>query len=285
MLSYGKKMKIFKIYLIFLLSILVGKEAYCQSPKRIISLSPATTEVLFAFGLEQEIVAVTTFCNYPEKALSKEKIGAFSSPNIEKIILLSPDYIFASGIEQMPVVSRLRKLNFNVYVYEPKNLNEMFNGMLEIGKLTNRTKEAQNLVSSINMRLQDIEDKLSNYPEMKHPKIFVEIWNEPLMTAGKDSFIDSIIEMAGGENIAYDAPRSYSQFSSELIIERNPDVILLAYMVKDKNTDIYNRVGWEGINAIKNKKVIILDNPDIFLRQGPRIIDAIELLHKELYEK
>lgn len=252
--------------------------------QRIISLAPSTTEILFSLGLDDEIVGVTTFCNYPVKALAKEKIGTFSQPDIEKILSLKPDLIFATGLEQASTVEKLKQLELKVYVSDPSNIEELFNSIIEIGRLVFREKEASDLISQMKIKIAQIRIKSKSIPQDKRPKVFIEIWNDPLMTAGEGSFVDELISLAGGINIAYDVPRAYSYFSPEQVIKRNPDCIILGYMGKDKGQDIIgNRLGWKKIKAVKNNHIYNDINPDLFLRPGPRLVEGLEKIHKKLY--
>ncbi len=114
-----------------MVSLAFGSE---QAP-RYISLAPSTTEILFALGLDKEIVGVSSYCDYPPQAISKEKVGNFSHPSIEKIISLRPDYIFCTGLEQAPAIAELRRLNLNVYVADPKNMQELLESIRQIGKI------------------------------------------------------------------------------------------------------------------------------------------------------
>ena len=253
---------------------------------RIISLAPSTTEILFSLGLDDEIVGVTTFCNYPPQAIKKEKVGAFSNPNIEKIISLKPDLIFATGLEQAPTVERLKQLKLKVFISDPSSIEELLTSIIEIGKLTNREKQAEVLVGQMKAGIERMKTKIKLIPLEKRPKVFIEIWHDPLLTVGKDSFVDELISLAGGINIAYDSPRPYSYFSPEQVIKRNPDCIILGYMVNDEAMKtINNQFGWKEIKAVKNNAVYNDINPDLFLRPGPRLIEGLEKIHKKLYPK
>jgi len=123
---------------------------------RYISLAPSTTEILFALGLDNEIVGVSTYCNYPEQAKNKTKVGNFSSPSIERIISLKPDYIFCTGLEQAPVIAQLKQLNFNVYVADPVNVEELFKTINEIGKITRRTEESSFLIEKMKNQIEEV---------------------------------------------------------------------------------------------------------------------------------
>ena len=116
-----------------------------EHPKRYISLAPSTTEILFALGLDDEIVGVSTYCNRPAAAAGKEKVGDFSRPNIEKILALKPDYVFCTGLEQDPVIGRLRQLHIPIYVADPGTIQELIQTITDIGNLTGRGLQAQKI--------------------------------------------------------------------------------------------------------------------------------------------
>ncbi len=251
--------------------------------QRIISLAPDTTEILFALGLDNEIVAVTTFCDYPPQALSKIKIGTFSNPDIEKIISLKPDIIFATGLEQDRVVAKLKKLKLNVYVSYPSSIEELLISIKRIGELTFTQDKAKALIVQMRDRIEKVKAQTRSRPLDTRPKVFIEIWDVPLITAGKGSFIDELIYTAGGINIAHDTPRPYSYFSPEAVIARDPDCIIVGYM-NDKNKEqIGDRLGFGGIKAVKTGSVYYDINPDTFLRAGPRLVEGLEEIHKRLY--
>ena len=251
---------------------------------RIISLAPSTTEILFALGLDDEIVGVSQFCNYPPQALLKEKVGSFSQPNIEKILSLKPDIVFCTGLEQGPIVTKLRELNLRVGVSDPSNFRELFNSIKEIGRFVNKEGEADALIKEMKMNIDQINSKVRLIPKEKRVKVFVEIWHSPLMTAGRGSFIDELITLAGGINISHDTRRPYTYFSSEQVIKRNPDCIILAYMGRENPISIIReRLGWNSISAVKNSRVYNDINPDLFLRPGPRLILALKEIYKRLY--
>lgn len=273
------------IQAVFFISVLFAAQPGFSANLKLISLSPAATEVLFALGLDNQIIGNTTFCDYPEAAKKITKVGTFSEPNIEKIIFLKPDIIFTAGLEQAPTVQRLQRLGFKIIVSEPKNIPELLESIIEIGSVTAKEKEAESVVSNMHRRIEAIKAKVERIPQDKRPKVFIEIWYDPIMTAGPGSIVAEILNLAGGINIAYDTPRSYSRFSSEIIIERDPDVIILGYMSKEDTKDtLSNRLGWGKIKAVRNKRVISNIDPDIIFRPCPRIVDGLEAIYKNLYE-
>jgi len=270
----------------FFISLLLVAQPGFSANQKFISLSPAATEILFALGLDNQIIGDTTFCNYPEAAKKIPKVGTFSDPNIERIVSLKPDIIFTTGLEQAPTIKRLQKLGFKIIVSDPKNIPELFESIIEIGEVTGKQDEAESMVSNMRKRIAAITAKVKKVPLDKRPKAFIEIWYDPIMTAGPGSIVAEILNLAGGINIAYDAPRSYSRFSSEVIIERDPDVIILGYMTKENTKDtLSKRFGWEKIKAVRNKRVISNIDPDIIFRPGPRIADGLEAIYKNLYNE
>lgn len=278
-----------KLFILIVIFLLLGcdqeKQIFNQDKKpRIISLAPAVTEILFKLGLENQIVGVTTYCDYPFETQRIEKVGTFSNPNIEKIISLNPDIIFATGLEQALCVEKLRNLNLNIYVSDPSNIKELFDSIKEIGKITNKLKQAEGLIEKMKAKINLIKGKVKSIPLSKRPKVFVQIWPHPLITIGRKSFIDELITLAGGINITHDIPRAYSYVNLELVVKRNPDCIILAYMGQDKDSEYFkNSIGYRRINAIKNNQVFDDINPDLFLRPGPRIIQGLEEIFKRVH--
>jgi len=251
---------------------------------RYISLAPSTTEILFALELDDEIVGVSSFCNYPPKAQSKVKVGTFSQPCIEKILSLKPDIIFCTGLEQAPIITKLKQLNLKICVSDPSDFEELLASIKEIGRLVNKENRAAALIEEMKKNIEEISSKVALIPHEARPMVFVEIWDNPLMTAGKGSFIDELIKLAGGINIASDTKRPYSYFSPEQVIKHNPNCIILAYM-NEKNplNIIRERLGWNNISAVKNNRIYSDINPDLFLRPGPRLIEGLKEIHKRLY--
>ena len=276
--------KMFLAILTFLFAIYGDSFASEKESLRVVSLAPSTTEILFSLGLDEEIVGVSSFCNYPKEAQEKEKIGTFSQPNIEKILSLRSDIIFCTGLEQASVIGKLKRLNLEVYVSDPSNTKELFVSIKEMARLTNREKNGDMLINEMKKGIASIQSKVKLIPEEERPRVFIEFWNDPLMSAGRDSFIDELIRLAGGINIAHDTTKAYSYFSPEQVVKRDPDCIILAYMVnEDAAKAIRERLGWKEILAVKNNRIYNDINPDILLRPGPRLVQGLKELYNKLY--
>jgi iron complex transport system substrate-binding protein len=253
---------------------------------RIVSLAPSITEILFELGLDENLVGVSTWCNYPAQARSIEKVGNFTYPNIEKILSLKPDIVLLVGIEQAQTVKFLEAAGLNYLVINPLSVEELFDSIRKIASLTGATHKAESLIFEMKKKIAAIQKRLKDTPQDKRPKVFIEIWHDPLMTAGPNSFVGQLIELAGGANIAFDTMRPYSRFSPELVIKRNPDCIILGYMSQSgKITEVSNRIGWQEIAAVKNGRIYDDIDPSIIFRPGPRFVAGLDELYKRFYGK
>src|SRR3989339_1135940 len=266
--------------LIILCLFLYGDFLFAEKEMRIISLTPATTEILFALGLDKNIVAVTTYCNYPPEVKNKEKVGSFSNPDIEKIFSLKPDIIFTTDQEQNKLNQKLKGLGLNIFCVDPKTIKGIIVSIKKIGDVTGRNKEAESLVNKIKGKINYYKSKTEKIK--KKPRVFIEIYSKPFMTVNKDTFINDIFDVIGCKNIFEDLTLSYSQISAESIVERNPEWIIVLSMQDSK--DVLKR-GWGSVDAIRNKNIVDDINPDVFLRPGPRIIEGMDILYKVIFEK
>ncbi len=199
----------------------VGRQALVSVSFR---LSPTLTEILFELGAGAELVAVTTYCVYPEEAKAKEKIGDFVNPNFEKIVGLKPDVVFAETWSSSKIVSRLRGSGLNVReVKSPRSVEEIYQAILQVGEGLGKQDRANETVATMKRRIQAIRTRAD---QMKsHPSLYVEI-DLPSWTVGRASYTSEAIEICGARNIFGDVDKPALQASKETIIERNPDVIL-----------------------------------------------------------
>jgi iron complex transport system substrate-binding protein len=251
-------------------------------PGRIVSIAPSNTEILFALGLGERIVGVTDSCDYPAEAKNKPKVGAVQL-DYERIVALHPDLVVAVGSLQRQAVTKLSDLGITVLAVDPKSVDGVLRAISLIGRATGAEARASEVVRELSARMDRVLRKLSGVKESDRPRVFVEIWNEPLMTAGKGTFIDELVFAAGGLNIARDAPGEWPEFSEEAVIERDPDVVILTNF---NRAEALARPAWQGISAYKTGRVYEV-NPDVLVRPGPRLVDGLEtlaaLLHPALF--
>ncbi len=258
----------------------LGREVKVDLPvEAIVSIAPSNTEILFALGLGEKVVGVTEACDYPEDAKSKPKVGQVEM-NIEKIADISPDLVVAVASMQLPVIETLSNLGIPVLALDPKNLSDVLDSITLVGKVTGREEAARLLVERLKSRIQDIQRKAAKAVAGEgRPRVFVEIWDDPLMTAGPGTFIDELIRIAGGENIAGDVGMEWPEFSLEVVIERDPDVIITVWREPE---DVCTRPAWSRISACKTQRIQKV-NPDILTRPGPRLVEGLaellEIMH------
>lgn len=258
-----------------------GNEIKLEAPaQRIISLAPSNTEILFAVGAGDKVIGVTTFDDYPEEVLQIEKIGDFNGMNLERIIELEPDLVINYGEGITEETQRLVEAGIQIAGFEPESIEEIVETIKRVGILTGKVAESETLAGEM---LKKEAELIGMVQGLKKKTVFYEIWHEPLMAAGPGSFVDQLIQLAGGINVAGDAESEYPQFDLEQLIERNPQVYLTANDLPEKTVEsIKSRPGYENIEAIKSDQIYLL-NGNIMSRPGPRIIEALELLIKAIH--
>ena len=256
--------------------------------KRIVSLAPSNTEVLFALGLGDRVVGVTKFCDYPPEAQEIEKIGDMM-PNLEKIVALNPDLVLGiTGAEE--AVTKLEELGIAVLILNPSDLEGIWADIRMVGKAAGAEEEAKELASELKGRVERVTERVAQVEE--RPRVFCELdATDPAKpwTAGPGSFIHTLIELAGGQNIAADAPSPWVQFSAEEIIASDPQLIILADANYGMTAEsVAQRPGWEVIAAVEERNIHPIDD-DLITLPSPRIVDGLEelarMIHPELFEE
>jgi iron complex transport system substrate-binding protein len=267
----------------------VGREVtFPFPPKRIVSLAPNVTEILFGLGLDEEIVGVSIQCNFPEKAKSKIRVGSYIRLDFEKIVSLNPDLIIATGAgNTRDMVDRLGKLGVQTYVIYPKNFKDILQSIAHIGQVVNREKEARAIIEGMRKRSERVMNLTQGLPR---PKVLMQIGEAPIVTAGKGSFGDDLIRRAGGENIAGKEKEVYPRLGMEEILKRSPEVIVISSMdpKRDYQELLQEWTRWKTIPAVKNGRIYLIDS-DLLDRPSPRIIEGLEklasVLHPERFKK
>ena len=236
---------------------------------RVISLAPSLTESIYAVGAGDKLVGVTTYCNYPEAARSKEKIGDTQTPNIERIVALKPDVVFVSTASQLEAfMQTLDQQGIAVYVMDAKSIGEVIDDLRTLGSLLGSEDLANQFASVLTGRVAKIEALSSAKPKSR---AFIQISNEPLFTIGRDSFLTEVVAKAGGESVTNDVPSGYPKLSKETATAMSPDVIILS----DSEDNREPNVVFKSSPAVKNGRVYRID-ADIISRPGPRLVDALE---------
>lgn len=258
-----------------------------QKPEKIISLGAGSTEILFKVGAGAQIAAVSDICNFPEEVEDIPQVGGFgiSSISVESLLQYDPDLVIIySGMHDY-LIPRLIRYEIPYYVSDANSIDAVITEIKNLAYLTGHEQAGLNLEKEYTERLKKVQTKVSNSGKSKKfgRKIYWEIWYDPFMTAGKNSFINDVISAAGGVNIFGKEKQAYPVISEESIIAANPDYILIPDDIYMGTDVIETRRGWNGISAVKNHRVILF-NADVYTRPGPRIFDAIEELNSILYE-
>jgi iron complex transport system substrate-binding protein len=262
-----------------------------EPPERIVSLAPSNTEILFLLGAGDSVVGVTDYCDYPYnftawiEAGNMSSIGNYYGPSIEPIVALEPDLILAST-GSLDAATSLTKLGYNVLVTEGQYLDEILSDIIMVGRATYKNNEASNVVSEMRARIDAVVNQVAT--GITTPKVYHEVWYDPIMSIGPTTFIDELIGLAGGENIFHDATTSWPTVSLEAIVERNPDVMFFPDMYMstvnfyETIEAVKERPGWTSITAVKNDAIYEI-NADIISRTGPRLVDALEAIAKMVH--
>jgi iron complex transport system substrate-binding protein len=238
---------------------------------KVVSLSPAMTEVIFALNAQEKLVGVTTYCTYPEQAQSITKIGDFSNPSLERIIGLKPDLVIVNTPEQQRLKRQLEQLNITIFESSPQSLQDIYDEIRAIGAKLNATHTAESIVTYM---------KESIIPSGTIKKrVYVELSPRPLITIGSTTFLDELLDMAGGENIFSDHAKPYPVVTQEAVIERDPQIIILLHP-----EPFGTRVGWNNVSAVKNGTIFTELNQDHLMRPGPRLVEGFRALTNALHD-
>ena len=267
-----------------------GREIHLNSaPSRIVSHVPSITETLFALGLGDKIVGDSDYCDYPEAAKTKPKIGGYFTPNIEEIVAMKPDLVLTDG--HVPeLITKLDSLGIAIAVIDPKDINGVLSDIELLGNITGSQREAAELTSDMKNRIDAVVDAVSG---ASRPSVFYVVeatdTTKP-WTAGPGSFVDALISLAGGENVAASASDPWIQFNMEELVNSNPDIILVdsshgtAVISPDQIKEL---PGWQVMTAVKENRIYTI-NGDLVNRSGPRIVEGLEemakILHQDLFK-
>jgi len=255
-----------------------------KSPQRVITLAPNLTEFFYALNIGNKIIGNTTYCNYPPAAKLKEKVGNLISIDFEKILSLKPDVIFMT-VEgnSKSNFNKLINLGMTVFVSNPRNYKGIKKTLIDIGDIFHKKKEALSLATRWDSTINLISNSSHKFRRLK--SMFVVSLN-PLMLAGKNTFINSFLEICNLENIAKTPASNYPIFSRERILQEDPEIILLAFgeqkKIKGKLLKAFPE--WSGLSAFRQNKIFVLP-ADLFLRPGPRFVTAVKYLFELIRKK
>ena len=260
-----------------------------QMPQRLVSFGPSITEILFALGLEEKIVGVSNYCDYPEAAKLKTKVGDAFNPSLEKIVELEPDLVLTVKQEQLN--SELENLGVTFMVLDPKDIDGILGDIELVGEITGTEKEAKKLTKDMQDSISQVADLMEGVSKVSVFFIIDATDTTLPWTAGSGSFIDALITMAGGENIAGGTQGAWVQFSLEQIVSSDPEVIIIQTMTGGVPTiskeELEAHPVWGEMTAVKQGNIRFI-NGDLVSRPGPRIVQGLaemaRIIHPELFE-
>ncbi|HZJ83392.1 MAG TPA: ABC transporter substrate-binding protein [Clostridia bacterium] len=255
-----------------------------KKPEKVISMSPNNTETLFALGLGDKVVGVSTYCNYPEEATEKDKVGDFWEPNVELIVAADPDILFVGNAAPPEFIEKMEDNDIIVVALEGYDLDGTYQAILNTGKIMGVQDKADDLIGSMKAQVSEIEGKVKEADKIK-AYFIISYGDQGDFTAGSGSFVDEIINIAGGENIAGDMDQPWAEYSIEKLIEKDPEIIFAS--INSGAETISDAPGYKELTAIKEGRIVIVDD-DLVTRAGPRIVEGLEeiarAMHPDLFK-
>ena len=251
---------------------------------RIVSLSPAGTEILCAVGAIDQIVARTDFCDFPEAVKEKPSVGGFSGEtlSVETILCYKPDFVYGTAGIHDSVTQLLEQAGVPVYLSKVNSVDDVLNEICVIGSLTGHSEEGLECYKKIKAVFAEVNSLVKN--EEKHT-VYYEVWNSPYMSIGSKSYISGLVEAAGGINVFSDVNEEYPLVSEEAVVTRAPEIIIIPDMNGESKKSIESRHGWTVIPAVKKGNIYFAES-NVFSRPGPRMTEALvsiaQMIHPEI---
>lgn len=256
--AYGRKIKVEK------------------EPQRIISIAPNITEILFKLELNEKIIGRSTYCDYPSEVKNIEIVGGMMDPNLEKILNLNPDLILVSTHFNKKMLEKIESFGIPIIgIYGEEKFSGLYDVIKKVAKITNKEEKSKEIINNIQKRLKIIKKRMENKEKVKLYYV-ISYGRYGDYTAGGNTYINDMIEIAGGENIAKDLQGW--KYSLEKIVEKNPKIIICSKFGGTKK-GLENGNGYSELEAIKKGDLYEIDN-NLLDRQGPRLIEGLEKLNK-----
>lgn len=245
-----------------------------RKPLRIVSLTPSVTEMLFALGLGDRVVGVTDNDDWPPQARRRAHVGDIH-PDFERILALKPDLVVMEGSLAPSTLTRLETLHLPVLALDSGTLAGFRRSVLLVATATGTTPRAQALLSDLDRHLAAVGQRARKRPAGRWPTVFVEVGEQPLFAAGPGTFVNELVQLAGGVNVFADGQTAYPQVSAEWLLARNPDVIVLTTSSVEAFS---NRPGFDRLKAVRSGRIYRIDPPDPIVRPSFRLAQGVEAL-------
>jgi iron complex transport system substrate-binding protein len=265
--------------ILFILLCFLSSLCWSKDIGKIVCLAPSVTKNLYLLGVEDRVIGITIYC--PQGTIKKEKIGTLLEPNIEKIVSLSPDLVIASKEGNVKdSITRLKELGLNTYTMEPcNNFEDICSGFLSLARLVGKEEKALSIITDAKIRIDKVKKETKGKKKLT---IFWEVGANPLFTVSRKSFVNEFIEFAGGKNIFDEINMRYPQISREEVMNRDPDVIIIAAMGENFEQEKKYWQSFKSLKAVKNGRVYTLTDtiftdptPDAFARGVEKVADIL----------
>jgi len=248
-------------------------------PHRIICLLPSITDTVFALGAGDDVVAVTDYVKYPEAAQKKPSVGSILTPSLETILSVHPDLVLATPHwNQQSTIDQIQRLGIPVFMVEPHGLNGILHTIESLGQATNHGAQAAALAAQLQQRIAAVHARAQGKPVVN---VYMPISYEPNISIGKGSFINDIIEAAGGHSITSDIDQEWPHISMEIVIARAPEALVLFRHGKMTLDTLETRPGWNVLPAVRNRRAYYVD--ERINSSSPIAIEALEDLAKQFH--
>jgi iron complex transport system substrate-binding protein len=258
--------------------------AEAPGPQRVVSLAPSVTETLFALGFGDRLVGVTTSCDYPAEARKIPKIGGFMSPSLETIVAKRPDVVIGVSSATDPAKAReMERLGLRVTLISLASVSDILSSIKSIARFLGRPQAGEKLVRKITLQMDQVRERVASAPRRS---TLLLVGLRPLIAVGGKNFIDELITLAGGKNIASDADQPWLNLPDEYVVAKAPQVIIQAGMGSERGTSLQYWGDLKSIPAVKEGRVYSYPS-DKILRPGPRVGEGLEeiarLVHPECF--
>ena len=250
-------------------------------PRRIVSLVPSVTEILFALNAESLLVGVTDFCDFPPEARRRPKVGGMVAPSLEAIVALRPDLVIATNEgTREDTFTQLSRVGVPVYLVAAHHVADATTLMRRLGVLTGRDDTASPLVARLERRIEAVKKAVQPHGR---PRVLYVLWPEPLIVPGREAIVTELIQLAGGQSLTADDADAWPRYSLEAAVAKSPEVILLAN--HGAGTGAISTEKWQrlaSLPAVKAGRLLSVDG-DLMHRYGPRFVDGLEQLARAIH--
>jgi iron complex transport system substrate-binding protein len=270
------------------LIVLCGRNPFAQAarwgPQKVVSLAPSVTETVFALGFGKRLVGVTDYCDYPAEARKLPRIGGFMSPSLESIVAKRPDLVIGVSSATDPVKAKeMERLGLKVSLISLASVNDILNSIKSVARLLGSPEAGERLVHKITLQFDEVKRRVAPAPRRS---TLLAVGLRPLVVVGGKNFIDELITLAGGENIAGKAAQPWLNLPDEYVVAKAPQVIIEAGMGSERSESAKRWGDLKSIPAVKEGRVYAYPS-DKILRPGPRIGEGLEeiarLVHPECF--